>query len=100
MAQKLAAHVSLIRQGRRGLLVPDSGSSHPTYEGVQRCPPSSDQVDHDDDDDDDYCPEGYHVFGWRDYFDVYVRWRQVNRRSLLLCTTYCTLIGLYWLVCS
>ena len=61
-------HVSLIRQGQRGVLVPDSGSSHPTYEGVQSCP----------DDGAEDCPKGYHVFGWRDYFDVYVRWRQVT----------------------
>lgn len=68
MAQKLNAHVSKLRQGKRGLLVPDVASSNLNYFGIDKC----------SEEEGEECPAGYHVFGWRDYFDVYVRWRQVS----------------------
>eukprot|EP00597_Dinobryon_sp_UTEXLB2267_P007522 CAMPEP_0170087962 /NCGR_PEP_ID=MMETSP0019_2-20121128/22325_1 /TAXON_ID=98059 /ORGANISM="Dinobryon sp., Strain UTEXLB2267" /LENGTH=707 /DNA_ID=CAMNT_0010305907 /DNA_START=423 /DNA_END=2546 /DNA_ORIENTATION=+ len=61
MAQRLQDHVRAVRSGKKGLLVPDSLSSHPHYQGVQR----EDGTDK-------------HYFGWRDYFDGYVRWRQLS----------------------
>jgi len=62
MAQRLQEHVEAVRRGQEGALVYDSVSSHPGYVGVRR----KENAD------------SLHYFGWRDYFDIYVRWRQVR----------------------
>ena len=48
--------------------MPDVASSNLNYFGIDKC----------SEEEGEECPAGYHVFGWRDYFDVYVRWRQVS----------------------
>ena len=58
-------HISLLMEGKPGLLVMDSRSSKYGYEGMRKCK----EVDR--------CPDNRHIFGWRDFFDIIVRWRQV-----------------------
>ena len=67
--QTIKEHVSLLMKGKPGLLIPDSRSSKYGYVGMKKC--SEEQR----------CPDNKHIFGWRDYFDIIVRWRQVKDYS-------------------
>ena len=59
-AQTLRAHISLLRKGGRGLEIPNSCSSRTSLDNVV-----TDNKNH-------------HIFGWRDLFDIMIRWRQVS----------------------
>ena len=100
-AQTLARHVYLKHSGRGGLYVPDSMSSKLNSYGAQSCewkPQSCDATQNDacphsdsvreansqrETETENMCPEGHHLFGWRDYFDILVRWRQVRHVIIL-----------------
>jgi tetratricopeptide (TPR) repeat protein len=81
-AQALAKHVYLLSISHKhgshgshdatmGLLVPNSAVSKLNYFGAHVCA-------HDGSESAAGCPPGYHVFGWRDFFDIIIRWRQVQ----------------------
>lgn len=59
-AQALRTHVNLLKNSGRGFEVPDSFSSRTSI-----ATPSTDQ-------------EQSHIFGWRDFFEMIIRWRQVS----------------------
>jgi hypothetical protein len=63
IAQQLLEHVEILNSGGQGLAIPDLSSSKRHYPG--------------------WIPiagkEGkFHKFGWRDLFDISVRWRQLS----------------------
>ena len=60
MAQALREHTLARHRGLAGTAVPDVVSSQAKYVGWKPFPGK----------------KGQHVFGWRDYFDIAVRWRQ------------------------
>ena len=59
-AQTLRMHVKSLISSGRGLEVPDSHSSH--SDGVKL----------------NVVKDNHHAFGWRDFFDIIVRWRQLS----------------------
>jgi hypothetical protein len=63
MVQSLREHVSLLKKGEPGLWIPDVVSSSPqSARGASR--PRSFKA-------------GHHIFSWRDFFDIAVKWRQL-----------------------
>eukprot|EP01036_Dinobryon_divergens_P031645 gene31645-41082_t len=66
IVQSLTSHVQLLKHGKVGLVVPDSSSSKPNYYGSRSCSFKSNN-----------CPLGHHIFGWRDLFEIAVRWRRI-----------------------
>lgn len=59
-AQTLRMHVASLKTSGRGLEVPDSYSSH--SDGIEV----------------NVVKDHHHAFGWRDFFDIIVRWRQLS----------------------
>ena len=92
MAQELQAHIEAIRRGdSRGLQVPNSAKSRRVLVGKQK--KSRDDLDIFDVNDNDAAdrnhsevpdvfadidPLGSHSFGWRDFYDIAVKWRQLG----------------------
>ncbi len=68
MAQTLKKHIAMLKAGELGLLVPDAAASKVGHFGAVSCEEAN-------------CAAGHHVFGWRDFFDITTRWRQVSARS-------------------
>jgi len=62
MAQTMRQHTKLIMAGEEGLLVPDVAASNTEWYGFTPSKKKS----------------GYHIFGWRDLFDIAARWRQIS----------------------
>ena len=59
IAQTLKNHVTLLNEGKEGLIIPDRISSKRDYYGVR-------------------AMKGGHLLGWRDLYDIAVRWIQLN----------------------
>ena len=66
IVQSLTSHVQLLKHGKVGLIIPDSSSSKANYYGSRSCSFKSNN-----------CPLGHHIFGWRDLFEIAVRWRRI-----------------------
>jgi tetratricopeptide (TPR) repeat protein len=77
-AQALAEHVYLRHTQKVGLLVKNSAVSKLHYFGVKICSSSPFRTVKETVEAGTACVAGYHVFGWRDYFDIIVKWRQVT----------------------
>lgn len=60
IAQALKNHVSLLNDGKEGLIIPDKMSSNKDYYGVRS------------------VKNGNHLLGWRDLYDIAVRWLQLS----------------------
>jgi hypothetical protein len=69
MAQRLIAHSRLVRQGGDGLKVRDSARSRRVLIGKE--------AKEEEEEGEGDSEGGEHVFGWRDLFDLAVKWRQV-----------------------
>ena len=59
IAQALRNHVNLLHEGKEGLIIPDRMSSKKDYYGVR-------------------AVKGGHILGWRDLYDIAVRWQQLS----------------------
>ena len=59
IAETLKNHINLLSEGKEGLVIPDRMSSKKDYYGVRTV-------------------KGGHVLGWRDLYDIAVRWRQLS----------------------
>ena len=66
IVQSLTTHVQLLKHGKVGLTVTDSSISKANYYGSKSCSFKSNN-----------CPQGHHIFGWRDFFEIAVRWRRI-----------------------
>lgn len=75
MAQSLCDHIRAIQKESPGLIAPDSAASAVNFEGFV----SSEECKRDMGEFSFLCRHGHHIFGWRDFFDIFVRWRQVGR---------------------
>lgn len=64
IAQQLVSHYRLVQSGQEGLRVPDSSRSRRVLVGKEEI----EEVE---------GLEGDHIFGWRDLYDIAVKWRQV-----------------------
>jgi tetratricopeptide (TPR) repeat protein len=60
IAQALKNHVTLLHEGKEGLIIPDRMSSKRDYYGVRA------------------MKGGNHILGWRDLYDIAVRWIQLT----------------------
>jgi cytochrome c-type biogenesis protein CcmH/NrfG len=69
IAQHLVSHYRLLRSGLEGLRVPNSSRSRRVLVGKEE------EVEAGEGEGEG--PEGDHVFGWRDLYDIAVKWRQV-----------------------
>ena len=81
MAQSLNKHIALRKAGKGGLAVPNARTSSSKSFGFNPCRKNMrlnrtllSQLNgyHPD------CPANHHYFGWRDYFDIYVTYRQLT----------------------
>ncbi|CAE7512879.1 SRFR1 [Symbiodinium microadriaticum] len=100
MAQELMTHISLLRNGKEGLQVPNAARSRRVLVGKQKRDTSEDELDvprpsegrggpgtqtHSDDRTfargsiaGPIDPLGSHSFSWRDLYDIAVKWRQLG----------------------
>jgi tetratricopeptide (TPR) repeat protein len=69
MAQELRYHITKLQKGELGLLISDDQTSNKSFEQFKSCNQYNNN---------ETCPSGMHIFGWRDFFDIAVKWRQIS----------------------
>jgi len=79
MAQTMNIHINNLKNRKLGFLVPDISSSKIFFNGFKSC--DKYMSPNNNNNNNNECKKGYHIFGWRDFIEIFSTWRFVYEHT-------------------